>query len=176
MKLTTKELTLSALCAAICAIFSTITIPASPVPFTLGVFGVLLVSSAFGARIGTLSSLIFILVGAVGLPVFSNFQGGVGVLLSPTGGYIASYIPMAFVAGMAADRNKHGKRQFLSSLSGCFLSLIICYCLGTLWFMLTTGKSAGEAFLLCVLPFIGFDALKCAFAAFLGIQIKKRMK
>jgi biotin transport system substrate-specific component len=177
MKITTKEMTLSAIFAAVIAVFSVITIPIGVVPVTLGVFGVLFVSVVLGGKASIVSVLVFILVGAVGLPVFSGLKGGAGVILGPTGGYITSYIFMALITGAVSQ--KLGKRcdalSFALRFAACIVSLLVCYLLGTLQFMLITSKSFNEALSLCVYPFVIFDIIKCTLAVLLGEQLRKRI-
>ena len=91
-----------ALMAAVTAVAAQIAVPIPPVPFTLQVLAVILSGLLLGPRYGALAQAIYVLVGAVGVPVFAEFSGGLGVILGPTGGYLVSYPIAAAVAGLAA--------------------------------------------------------------------------
>src|SRR5215207_3565682 len=95
-------MTRTALMAAVTAVAAQIAIPLEPVPFTLQVLAVILSGLLLGPRYGALAQAIYVLVGAVGVPVFAQFSGGLGVVLGPTGGYLVSYPIAASVAGLAA--------------------------------------------------------------------------
>ena len=170
----TKEMVLCAVFAAILCIFSCIAIPIGAVPITLGVLGVSFCAVVLG-RQGVLSVIIFILLGAMGLPVFSGLSGGVHILLGPTGGYIWGYIPMCLFIGTRSEKN-HSPHSALRLFGVCLLGLLICYLFGTVQFVFLTKKVLGQALLLCVFPFIGFDLCKCAFATLLGIKIRNRLR
>ena len=177
MKLTTKEITQSAIFAAVIAIMSVITIPVGVIPITLGLFGIMLTAIMLGAKKGFLSVLIFILAGAIGLPVFSGFKGGFQVLAGPTGGYISSFILVALFIGFVSDRIKmRGFVEYVIIFLACCVGVVICYALGTVQFMAVSGSSLQDALAKCVLLFIPFALIKAAAATFLGITVKKRLK
>ena len=165
------------LCAIILAICSWITIP-GVVPFTLGTFGVYLVTLLLGGKRGTIAVMIYILLGIIGLPVFSGFRGGIAVLLGNTGGYVAGYILMSLIMWMMekwAVKNKG--IQLLSMMLG----LVACYACGTVWFMGVyadvTGRSGVLAVLSwCVFPYIIPDLLKVGLSLWLGKKVKKYVK
>lgn len=142
---------------AICSIIS-IPLPFSPVPVNLALLSVYLAGGLLGAKYGALSQLVYVLLGAVGLPVFHNLTGGMAILTGPTGGFIAGYIAAAFLVGLLSD-----KGLIPALLSGLFS----CFLLGTLWFMYLTGANLQSALLLCVIPFLPGDALKILTAFFL---------
>ncbi|MDF2889402.1 MAG: biotin transporter BioY, partial [Lacrimispora sp.] len=106
--LKTKEITLCALFASLTAILSQITIPIGPVPINMAHLSVFLAAGLLGSRLGALSQLTFVLMGAAGLPVFSGFNGGLTRIAGPTGGYIISYVVSAYVIGWILER--FGKR------------------------------------------------------------------
>ena len=157
----TKDLTHVALFAALLAICSWISIPSS-VPFTLQTLGVFMAVGLLGKKRGTLAVIVFLLLGLFGLPVFSGFKGGVGVLFGPTGGYLIGFIGTAYIMGSILER--HG-RSTASMLIAMVIGLLICYAFGTAWFMIVYGKVQGSISLLatlsmCVFPFIIPDILK----------------
>ncbi len=170
----TKQLTFSAMCIALIAICSWISIPFT-IPFTLQTFGIFFTVRLLGGKYGSFSILAYILLGAVGLPVFSGFNSGVGALLGVTGGYIIGF----FIAGLvmwALDgfwRN-HATGYFVSSL----IALFACYAFGTVWFMFMYSRSTGAIGMMsvlgmCVFPFILPDIAKILLAAVIAKQVSK---
>ena len=173
----TKNLVLVSLFAALIAICSWISIP-SAVPFTLQTMAVFLAVGLLGGRLGSLCVLIYILLGAVGLPVFAGFKGGFGALLGTTGGYIVGFLLSALI--MWAMEARLGKKPWVLLLS-MILGLLACYAFGTVWFrtvyLNATGPVTWGAVLSwCVLPFLIPDALKIAAAFFLTLRLRKAMK
>lgn len=158
-KITTRNMILCAFFAALTSASSQIAIPLpfSPVPLSLASIAAIGSGIISGALTGFLSQLVFLLIGTVGLPVFSRLQGGISVLAGPTGGYLLAYPIAALVAGFITKNKKHSFIfYFLSYLSGT----LICYLFGTLWFMFSTRNSFHIAALQCVLPFAATDCAK----------------
>ncbi|NLF80242.1 MAG: biotin transporter BioY [Clostridia bacterium] len=159
------------------AVCSWIAIPAG-IPFTLQTFGVLITAGLLGARRGVAAVLIYLLLGAVGVPVFANFGAGPGVLLGPTGGYLVGFIFTALLTGWLI-------RFFPGKLAAIFLAmlvgLLVCYAFGTAWFMIVYARSSGAiglaaALAWCVAPFIIPDLLKITLAALLVKRLSPYMK
>ncbi len=171
----TKNLIICAMMAAVMCVCSMFTIPAGIVSVTLSVFGVLLSAVILGWRRAAVATAVFILLGAVGLPVFSGMRGGLSMLAGPTGGYIYSYIPMAIITGLASDKAK-GRLRFLIVFAVCALSAVICDGLGALHYMLVTKADFWAAFAACFAPFILLDCGKGLAAAALGIKVRKILK
>ena len=173
----TKTMVTCAVFAAILCICSVITIPIGPVPITLGLFGIMAAAVILGWKRGTVSVLVFILLGAVGLPVFSGFKGGVSVLLGPTGGYIWSYILVAlFIGFFAAGERSNKWLTILRIFIVCLIGIVICYTLGTAQFMLVRGMDLKQSLALCVLPFIPFDIAKAAVASYAGYEVRHALQ
>lgn len=173
----TKTIIICAVFAAILSIFSVMTIPIGPVPISMSVFGVLLTAIILGPKKGAISVIVYILLGAVGLPVFSGFKGGFQVLAGPTGGYIWSYIFMALFVGFIASKPHKNKLLticilFVSSIAG----IIICYGAGTVQFMFVQQTDVMKALTLCVIPFIPFDIIKAIAASFIGYSVQTALK
>ena len=164
-----RALMRSALFAALMCILSPLAIPVGPVPVTLGAFIVLLASMVLGPGQAMHAVLAYLLLGLVGLPVFSGGVGGPSVLLGPTGGYIWSYLPMALIASSLRGR------EGLVWVGGA-AALLLCYVFGTLQFMLVMDVGAGEVLTLCVWPFVPFDAAKLCCAVLLGGRIRRRLQ
>lgn len=169
----TRSMTQCALFAALLCILSPIALPIGLIPVTLSVFVVLLTGVVLPWKQAASAVLVYLLIGFVGLPVFSGGQAGLGVLTGPTGGYLWCYLPMvALVSQMS-----HGKRENLAMTAlGALLALLLCYTAGTLQFVLTSKCALAYALRLCVLPFLGFDLLKVAAAVVLGMQIRRRLQ
>lgn len=167
-------MTQSAVLSALMCVFSPITIPIGPVPVTLGLFAVMIAGIVFESKKSFLAVLVFVLIGACGLPVFSGAKGGISSLIGPTGGYIWSYFPAVFLVSKISERNKS---TFIKSFVGCVFGMIVCYILGTMQFaLLAENISFKNALKICVYPFIIFDLIKAVCAALLGESIKKRMR
>lgn len=176
MRFKTKDMIQCAVFAAILCVFSIITIPAGAIPFTLGVLGILLCAIILGCKKSVISVLVFILLGAVGLPVFSGFKGGFQVLAGPTGGYITGYIVTALLVGFCADHIPGNTiKSTILLFLGCAAGVILCYLFGTIQYMLTADKTLLQGLALCVFPFIPFDLLKCVLACAIGIPVRKRL-
>lgn len=168
-RFSTRELAVVAMSAALLSVCAWLSIPA-PVPFTLQTFAVCFIAAVFGPRLGLWSVLCYLLLGAVGAPVFAGFKGGLAALLGPTGGYLAGFLLTALCVGLAADRL--GRRPAVLLLSMA-LGLVLCYAFGTAWFMLVYSRSTGPialgaALSRCVLPYLLPDAIKLCLAAFLA--------
>lgn len=176
----TTSLVICGLFAALTVICAFITIPLgfTPVPVNFAVLAVFLASGITGKKYGTISIGVYILLGAVGLPVFAGFKGGLGVIAGPTGGYIAGYLAAAFIVGLLTDilYKKYintGKIKYKGIAIFLILDIIMavglaaCYFLGTCWFIISTGTNIGAAMISCVLPFLPGDAIKIFIASLL---------
>ena len=155
------------------AICSWISIPAA-VPFTLQTFGVFMAVEVLGGKRGTMAVLVYILMGAVGIPVFAGFQGGIGVIFNTTGGYIVGFLCSALIVWAA--ESLFGKKPLVRLLSMA-AGLIACYALGTIWFMVVYGRTTGAVGLMtvlgwCVIPFIIPDLVKIGLAYFISRKIR----
>lgn len=155
-----RELCYIALFAAVIAISAQIAIPAA-IPFTMQTFAVFTCIGLLGLKCGTAAICVYILLGAVGLPVFTAFQGGIGVLFSVTGGYILGFIPAALISGVLIKRFGRGVLSLSASMT---VGMVICYFFGSLWFCILHGASFAAAFTSCVFPFVPFDIIKIALA------------
>ena len=172
-KLSVRDLCYIAVGAALLAVCSWLSVPFT-VPFTLQSFAVCLVAALLGLRRGTLAVLVYILLGAVGLPVFAGFKAGLGVLLGVTGGFLFGFLPVALAVGFAADRRPG---RALPMALGMLGGMLLCYACGTVWFVLVYTRSSGAigmlaALNLCVFPFLLPDTLKCALALFLALRLR----
>ena len=173
----TTDLVYVAIGAALIVICSWISIPTA-VPFTLQTFSVFTVLSLLGGRRGTLSILVYILMGAVGIPVFSGFKGGVGVLLGNTGGYILGFLLTGLIFILF---ERFFGTKTVPVIVALILGLALCYAFGTAWFMYLYLKNTGEVGLMtvlswCVFPFIIPDIIKLVLALFISRRVKHVIK
>lgn len=162
----TKMLILCALFAALTAVCSMVSIPLpfTPVPINLATLSVFLAGGLLGSKYGSISQLVYVALGTVGLPVFHSFTGGPGIIMGPTGGYIVGYVAAAWLIGFLADKMGRG---FYKNVAGMTAGLAVCYTLGTLWFMYLTSTGLAAALTLCVVPFLLGDAFKIIVGAIL---------
>lgn len=164
--------------AVLIAICSWINIPTA-VPFTLQTFAVFFILMLLGGERGTVSILIYILLGGVGVPVFAGFKGGIGVLLGNTGGYIWGFIIIGLIYILFTRVFR--KKNIFIKITALVIGLAICYAFGTAWFMFIYIRDSGAIGLLtvlgwCVFPFIIPDLIKMALAVFISKRIAPVLK
>lgn len=172
----TYDMVYIAVFAVVMAVCSWISIPAQ-VPFTLQTFGVFMAVGVLGGKRGTIAVLVYILLGAIGIPVFAGFSGGIGALFGMSGGYIIGFLFSAIV--MWGLENLIGRKpvmQIISMIAG----LIVCYGFGTVWFMIVYARTTGAVGLAtvlgwCVIPFIIPDLIKIALAFVLSGRVRKHV-
>lgn len=164
----TRHMVLSASFAALMSICAWLCVPVMGMTFTMQTFGLFLTLIILGGKWGTVSVLIYLLLGAVGMPVFSGFQGGLGVLFGATGGYIWGFLAAALVYWLT---EKLWNKPALS----CSLGLIGCYMVGTVWFAALYGNQMGVGAILltCVVPYLLPDGIKLLLALLLTRRIGK---
>lgn len=172
--LKTRDVALVGLFAALTAVCAWISVPLGPVPVTLQTFAVFLGAALLGSKRGTLAVGVYILLGVVGLPVFSGFK-----TLNPlTFGYVLGFLPLGLLTA-AAGKLFPGKKLALPL--GMVLGLLLCYLIGTVWFWYVmhfrgTEYGFGQILSLCVVPFILPDLIKLAAACFLSQKLTKYIK
>lgn len=158
-----------ALFAALTAILSQIALPLGAVPINLASFSVFCAGALLGAKLGALSQAVYVLLGIVGVPVFSLFRSGPGILLGPTGGYIIGYILAAWLVGLLAERQKNKALQLALAMLPGFAAYMIT---GLGWYLLSTKTGFGEALLICIVPFLAGDSIKLILAAFICCRLR----
>ena len=163
-----KTITETAIMAALICVLGPLSVPVGPVPVSLAPFAIFLTVCVLGEKKGTAAVLIYLLLGLVGLPVFSGFTGGPQKLLGPTGGFLAGYILAALTAGWAFDQ--------AAQAAGCLLALAVLYAFGTVWLMYQAHLSLANALQAAVLPFIGLDILKIAAAILVGKSVRAALE
>ncbi len=168
----TKKMVQAALFAALVAVLAQIQIPIKPIPFNLAVLGVYLAGVMLTPGWAVASAVLYILLGAVGIPVFAGFGAGPAVLLGPTGGYIVGYVFLALAVSLAI--HMRGSRLWMHLL-GMAVGLALLYAFGTAWYVILSGKGLAAAIQFCVLPFILPDMGKGALAYAAGRMLNTRL-
>ena len=170
----TYDMAYIAVFAVLMAICSWISIPTT-IPFTLQTFAVFLAVTVLGGKRGTMSVLVFVLLGAVGVPVFAGFTGGLYVILGNTGGYIIGFVFAGLL--MWLMERLFGRKMWVQAVS-MLLGMVTYYVFGTIWFMIVYMRTTGPVGLTavlgwCVIPFVIPDLIKAALALFLGNTLRK---
>lgn len=169
-KLSVRDMAMIGVFAAVTAILSQVSIPLpSGVPVTLQTFAIALLAYSLGARKGAMAILVYLLLGAIGLPVFAGFHGGSAVLFGPTGGFLWGFIPMAYLCGLGYQRKPS------QALTLGLLGLAVVHAFGVIAFALLTATPFGAAFMLVSLPFLIKDILSVILGYFLGKRLQTVM-
>lgn len=171
-KQTAAHLTFTALMAAVMCILGPMAVPIGAIPISLTNLVVCLAAWMLGPRLGALSVVVYLMLGAVGLPVFSGYAGGLAKLLGPTGGYLIGFAVQAAIGGWAVERS-HGHPVW--SGLGMAAGIAVCYAFGTAWFIVQMGCTLPYALGVCVLPFIPFDLLKVVISSGIGSVVRNRL-
>ena len=167
----TKDMTLIAVMAALICIAGPLTIPVGPIPLSLATFAVYLAGSVLGRKKGTIAVGLYLLIGIIGVPVFSGFSGGFQKIAGVTGGYLIGYLPCAYLSGVGAEKRDSMGWWFHTLM--LVAGTVLLYTIGTVNFMLHTGNGLGAALSLCVIPFLPGDAVKVAGATLITQTLKK---
>ena len=165
-KLTTYQMAVTALMAA------ALSVPIGAVPISLSNFVICLTVWLLGPKFGTLSVAVYLLIGLVGVPVFSGYGAGIAKLAGPTGGYLVGYLLLAFIGGLFIEKSKG---QPVISGIGLVLGDAACYVLGTAWFVFQMQCELGYALSVCVYPFIALDLAKIVVSCIVGALLRKRL-
>ena len=177
-KFTTLDMVLVGIFAAIIAVCSWITVPLT-IPVTLQTMAVCITAALLGTKRGVLTVIVYLLIGLVGVPVFSNFSAGAGRLIGPTGGYLIGFIFMALTIGVLTEFL--GDKIWVYVIS-MILGIAVLYAFGTAWFIIVYNRgnadtvSVSGALAACVVPFIIPDIIKVALATFFCTALKKYTK
>ena len=186
-RLGTRDICYIAIFTAIIAVLSQLSIPMpAGVPMTLQTFIIPLAGVVLGTKRGTIATLVYVLLGAAGVPVFSGFSGGIGVVLGVTGGFIVSFPIMAAASGMGAaafygaSGTDGGRapafRRYALLLSGLIAGALINYVVGMLWFSVAADTPIGRSFVLVVLPFLPTTVVKIALDAWIGPRLRSALE
>ena len=181
----TRRLALCAVMAAVICVLAPISLPIGPISLTGGTLAIYLTACLLGGGWGAAATLTYLLLGFVGLPVFSNYRGGAERLAGPTGGYLVGYLPMVFIAGavvtLTLARFRDGGRRgaaiaLVLQFLGMALGTAVLYAFGTAWYCVQAGVDLQKALAACVIPFIPFDLAKMAAALAVGVPVRRRLE
>ena len=172
-KLTVAQLTMIGVMAAVTCILGPLSIPIGVIPVSFTNLAVYFAIYALGCKKGTISYLIYLCIGLIGVPVFSAFSSGPAKLFGPTGGYLIGFIVMAIISGLFID--KFQGKWFMHFI-GMVLGTAICYLLGTVWLTYSAGMGFVAALSAGVIPFIPGDLVKIIIAMLVGPQIRKQLR
>lgn len=179
-----RQLALCGVMAAVLCVIAPISLPIGPISITGATFAIYLTVYLLGGLWGTVSVLVYLLVGFAGLPVFSNYMGGAARLLGPTGGYLVGYLPMALLSGFLVqwafrrfgERDGKGWITVAVQFLGLALGTAVLYAFGTAWYCFQAGVDLQKALAACVFPFIPFDLLKMAAALLVGVPVRRQLE
>ena len=181
--LTVRNMTFIAVMAALVCVAGPWSIPMPGlVPITLASFAVYLAGGILGWKKGTVAVLIYVILGAVGVPVFSGGAGGFAKLFGVTGGYIVGYIPCALISGLFVDlfyKKNASKNPFVNGAwaipVGMIAGTVVLYALGTVWFIIARGVTLEVALASCVVPFLIGDTIKIICATVITVVLRDRL-
>ena len=171
-KLTTYQMAVTAVMAAVLCVLGPLTVPIGAVPIPLANFVICLSAWLLGPKFGTLSVAIYLVLGLVGIPVFSGYGAGLAKVAGPTGGYLVGYLLLAFIGGLFIEKSKG---QPVVSAVGLILGDAACYVLGTAWFVFQMKCELGHALAVCVYPFLLLDLAKIVVSCVVGALLRKRL-
>lgn len=173
MKTRTQMYVITAFSAAIIAVLAQLSIPLPMgVPITGQTLAVGLVVTILGTKYGTLAVLVYILLGAIGMPVYSSMSGGLGVIVGPTGGYIIGFLAQAFFQGLYMDKLGY---TYVHAIISNLIGMVITLAFGTAWLKIALSISWEAAFMGGVYPFIIVGIIKAVTAAWLGVVVRNRL-
>lgn len=176
--LSTAQIAMIGVMTALMCILGPLSVPIGPVPISLTHISVFMAVYALGMGKGTISYLVYLLIGAVGLPVFSGFSGGVAKILGATGGYLIGFVFMALISGWVIDHTEKRYAHLLGMIAGDAL----CYLFGTIWFVKVysgadgSGMSFAAALAICVYPFLLGDLIKMVISLVIGPALRGQLR
>ena len=175
MNTKTREMAIIAVMAALLCVAGPLSIAVGPIPLSLATFVVYLAGAVLGAKRGALAVAVYLLVGMVGVPVFSGFTGGFQKLAGVTGGYLVGYLACAGITGLAVKGDTAEATPLWKLPVFMVAGTAALYAIGTAWFMLQTQNGLAAALMLCVVPFLAGDAIKIAAACLLARSIRRAL-
>ena len=164
-KFSVRDICYAGLFAAVIAVMAQISIPMPlGVPMTMQTFAITLAAVVLGSKLSAIASLVYLLLGAVGVPVLANFSGGIDKFVGPTGGFLISFPIMAYIIGLGVEHR--------NAFKGAFPVAVI---VGVIMFVIVAHSTVAVAVSACVLPFIPTAIIKAVLACVLGLSIRKRI-
>jgi len=171
-KIQTRDMVFAALFAAVLCAVAPFAVNIGPIPLSFATLVIYLAAGVLDWRLGALSVALYVMLGAVGVPVFSNFQGGLHKIVGVTGGFIIGYIPCAIATGVVV---KVLRRRIWAYVLGMAIGTVLLYTCGTAWFMLQSGNPLAASLAMCVTPFLPGDAIKIVFASVISPKLRKAL-
>ncbi|PLR76654.1 BioY family transporter [Bacillus sp. V3-13] len=168
-----RMMIVTALFAAVIGILAQITIPLPLVPITGQTLAIGLAATILGARFGTLSVILYLIIGAVGVPVYAEFSGGASVLVGPTGGYLVGFVPTAFLIGFILEKTSF---TFKNAMIANSLGMVVTLIFGTVWLKIAAGLTWTAALAGGFTPFIIVGLIKAALASWIGVLVRNRLQ
>ena len=167
-----RDMVVTALFAAVLCAVAPFSVLIGPIPLSFATLVIYIAAGSLNWKYGAISVVLYVALGAIGLPVFSNFEGGFHKIAGMTGGFIVGYIPLALLTGLFVDIFK-GKRLFF--VFGMVIGTVLLYSCGVAWFMLQSGASLVTALMACVTPFLIGDSIKIIVACIVAPQLRSAL-
>lgn len=172
-KFSVRDICYAGLFAAVIAVMAQISIPMPlGVPMTMQTFAITLAAVVLGSKLSAIATLVYLLLGAVGVPVLANFSGGIDKFVGPTGGFLISFPIMAYIIGLGVEHRDVFKGAFPVAV---VVGTVVNYIVGVILFVIVAHSTVSVAVSACVLPFIPTDIIKAVLACVLGLNIRKRI-
>jgi biotin transport system substrate-specific component len=168
-----RMMIITALFAAIIGVLAQLTIPLPLVPITGQTLAIGLAATILGSRYGTISVLLYLFIGAVGVPVFAEFSGGFSKIVGPTGGYLVGFVPAAFVMGWILEKTSF---TYLNAMIANTIGMVVTLFFGTVWLKIAMDMTWAAAFTGGFMPFIIVGIIKAALASWIGILVRQRLE
>lgn len=172
-KFSVRDICYAGLFAAVIAVMAQISIPMPlGVPMTMQTFAITLAAVVLGSKLSAIATLVYLLLGAVGVPVLANFSGGIDKFVGPTGGFLISFPIMAYIIGLGVEHRDAFKGAFPVAV---VVGTVVNYIVGVILFVIVAHSTVSVAVSACVLPFIPTAIIKAVLACVLGLNIRKRI-
>lgn len=171
-RFTIYQLASCALMTALMCVLGPISFPIGPIPVSLTNFVIYLSVFILGTKGATVSTLVYLLLGAAGLGVFSGYAGGIGKIAGPTGGYLIGFVFMVIICGIVMEKSHSNT---VITIIGMIVGTLVCYAFGTAWFVIQMQCNIWYALTVCVFPFLVFDLIKILVATALGKTVRKAL-
>lgn len=168
-----RQLCAVALMAAFMCLLGPLSIPVEPVPVSLMTLIIYLSMYILGMKLGTISCIIYLLLGFVGVPVFAGYTAGAAKLLGPTGGYLVGYVFLTLTGGWIMEKFSYKR---IWCMAGTIIGTVVLYAFGTVWFMILMKCGLSYALSACVVLFLPGDLAKIVLAELIGQEIRKRLR
>lgn len=181
MKNKSYNIVLAGISAALITVCAWISLPVGAVPVTLSTLAIFLILMSEGFKRGLTAIIVYLCLGLIGIPVFSQFKGGPAVLIGPTGGFLMGYVPMALLFALLVKsfgvKNMNGAKKIVFNFISAVLSEILLYAFGCVWLSLISGnRDIMKLLSACVLPFIVPDIIKILMASLVSQRLSKYIK